>query len=211
MNKKPVESNYEITKKRVQKKFVEYDQENMIRKFDLEYDDDYLYIFFVKRKYRVDRKNGKVEWSEDGFLHTTDASYDEAMSIYDVLCCSKENCCLSGEFAPIDSVKRTFVSADSGGGFFGKSARMFDQKKEKFEKACEHLGGIREGIGDLSFRLDTFEFLPVIVEFWESDEEFEAKLQILWDKNTMDYIDYETSFFVASHLLRRISELMEEM
>lgn len=206
-----MESNYEITKKKMQRKFLEYDQDKMIQKFHLEYDEDYLYIFFIKRKYRIGRRTGKVEWLDEEFSQITDADYNEAMSIYDVLCYSKEGCCLSGEFAPIDSVRKTFVSADSGNGFFGTFAKFFDQKKEKLEKACELLGGIRRGIGDISFQLETFEFLPVMIEFWESDEEFPAKLQILWDKNTMDYVDYETSFFIASHLLKRISELLESL
>ena len=37
-------SNYEITKRRVQGEFIKYDQQNMIDKFSLEHDDDFLYI-----------------------------------------------------------------------------------------------------------------------------------------------------------------------
>ena len=37
-------SNYEITKRRVQKDFLKYDQEKMMQKFSLKADENYLYI-----------------------------------------------------------------------------------------------------------------------------------------------------------------------
>lgn len=43
-------SNYETMKDRMSSHFLEYDQEKMIRKFALEHDEKYLYIFFVGKK-----------------------------------------------------------------------------------------------------------------------------------------------------------------
>ena len=40
-------SNYETTKRRVQGEFLKYDQEKMIRKFALRFDENYLYINFI--------------------------------------------------------------------------------------------------------------------------------------------------------------------
>lgn len=57
-------SNYEITKKESQKLFLDYDQQHMIDKFGLAHDDNYLYIEFVARRYRIDRHSGSVEWLE---------------------------------------------------------------------------------------------------------------------------------------------------
>ena len=48
-------SNYETMKDRMSSHFLEYDQEKMIRKFALDHDEKYLYIFFVGRKYRINR------------------------------------------------------------------------------------------------------------------------------------------------------------
>ena len=48
-------SNYEALNARMSSHFLEYDQEKMIRKFALEHDEKYLYIFFVGRKYRINR------------------------------------------------------------------------------------------------------------------------------------------------------------
>ena len=55
-------SNYEITKRRVQGEFLKYDQEKMIQKFNLDFDENYLYIKFIGHLYRIDRKTGYLEW-----------------------------------------------------------------------------------------------------------------------------------------------------
>ena len=91
-------SNYETMKNEMADVFLKYDQNAMIQKFNLEHDEHYLYICFVCRKYRIDRMSGKVTWSEDAFRTEKDADYNETMTIYDVLCSSKEHCHLSHEW-----------------------------------------------------------------------------------------------------------------
>ena len=60
-------SNYEITRNKMREKFTEYDTEKAIRKFGLKNDARYIYISFMRHEYRIDRKNGKVEWSDNDF------------------------------------------------------------------------------------------------------------------------------------------------
>lgn len=90
-------SNYETMKDRMSSHFLEYDQEKMIWKFALEHDEKYLYIFFVGRKYRINRITGGITWSVDEFRTEENANYNEAMTIYDVLCNSKVQFYSSGE------------------------------------------------------------------------------------------------------------------
>jgi len=205
------QSNYEIMRDQMQTEFLKYDQMHMIRKFHLEYDQQYLYLMFVQRKYRINRNSGKVEWSEDEFIHTEVADYNEAMSIFDVLCYSKDNCHLSGRYSKINNLKGTVQSANPGRGLYIHYEKFFDHKLDLMSRACEQLGGVKMGKGNVSYLLDTFDFLPMMIQFWESDEEFPANLQILWDENIMDYVHFETSFFIAFHVLRRICELIEKM
>ena len=40
------------------------------------------------------------------------------------------------------------------------------------------------------------------------DYEFPASLQLLWDTNTLDFVHYETTYYIAGHLLSRLRELM---
>lgn len=51
-----------------------------------------------------------------------------------------------------------------------------------------------------------FPFLPLILRFWDSDEDFLASLQILVDENILDYMHYETLMFAISHLLNRLKD-----
>ena len=43
------QSNYELTKRRMQGHFLDFDQNTMIRRFGLQHDAEYLYIRFVGR------------------------------------------------------------------------------------------------------------------------------------------------------------------
>ena len=60
-------SNYDITRDRLERDFLQYDQAAMLRRVPLLHDADYLYLTFLRREYRIDRKTGRVEWSDDGF------------------------------------------------------------------------------------------------------------------------------------------------
>lgn len=204
-----MQSNYETMRDRMQLKFLEYDQERMIEKFRLRHDDEYLYIRFVQRMYRIGRRTGKTEWSEDNFRSSTAAGYNEAMSIFDLLCNSKEGCRLSGRFCDSSRLKGTVQSSDPGGNVFFQQTRYLDQKTEQLCQACEALGGQPGTVGDVSYILHPFESLPMMLQFWNSDEEFPANLKIMWDENVLDYVHYETTFFIAGHVLQRIREQME--
>lgn len=203
-------SNYEQMKIQMQTHFLDYDQETMIRRFGLNADEAYLYLNFVNRPYRVNRRNGRVEWSENGFVDVHAADYNEAMSIFDVLCCSKEDCRLSGKFVSVNNLPGIVAGARAGNGMFQESADYFDGKTVAMAKACRRLGGEAIAQGDVGFRLKVFDFLPLEMRFWESDDEFGPSLSLLWDRNLQDFIHYETSYFIAGHLMRRLKELMCE-
>ena len=63
-------SNYEITRNRMRDEFIKYDQEKMIQKFSLKMTDSICTWILWGRPYRINRKNGVVEWSEDGFTQS---------------------------------------------------------------------------------------------------------------------------------------------
>ena len=46
----------------------------------------------------------------------------------------------------------------------------------------------------------------VLLRFWEADDEFPAQLQFLWDRNSMRYLTYETSFYTHGAILDRLLE-----
>lgn len=202
-------SNYEITKRRVQREFLKYNQEKMIEKFHLKSDEDFLYIKFIGRFYRLDRKSGYLEWSKDDFCSCTEADFNEALTIYDLLCDSKENCCTAGEYVNLKSMSRIQASSKKlGDGLFKGNGKPFDHKEVQLCRACEQLGGVRAGKGDVAYEIPIFDFLNCRIQFWNSDEEFEAQLQVFMDKNTLEFIRYETVWYAVSHLLKRLQEEM---
>lgn len=199
-------SNYEIMRNRMRGEFVKYDQEKMIRKFQLSFDDKYLYLEFVGRDYRIGRKTGIVEWSEDAFQSAAEADYNESMTLYDILCYAKETCSLSGKFCPLHAVKgsaKTFYVGDS---MFQQTAEKFRGHRKELEAACEILGRRMELAGDLAAELRAFPFLPVIFQYWEADEEFPPLLKFMYDENILEYMHFETVYLMTAHILRRLEE-----
>ncbi|MGI6005970.1 MAG: DUF3786 domain-containing protein [Ruminococcus sp.] len=211
MKKKAGISNYDKMKNDMASVFLQYNQENMIRKFALASDKNYLYMECLNRRYRVSRSTGQVEWSEDDFITAKSADYNEAMTIYDLLCNSVENCHLAHEWVNVKSLPAVLGgNLVRGGDFFQHAAEYFDGKTEALAEACEALGGKKREKGDVAYELPLFPFLPVVVRFWNSDEEFPASLQLLTDKNMLDYMHYETVMFALSHLVSRLKEEIQQ-
>ena len=205
------QNNYEAMRDQMRPYFLTFDQQEMIRKFNLDHDGDYLYIRFCGRRYRVGRTTGIVEWSDDGFATCTEGDYSESMTIYDILCYSKPDCHLSGEFAPTGSLKGTVYTGANAGTDMVSSriGNFFNDNMEKLEQACIALGGIPEGKGDVAYRIPLFDFLPMRFAFWQSDEDFPPEIKMLWDSNIMQFMHFETIWFAAGHLLSRLEEWMK--
>ncbi|MBQ8975097.1 MAG: DUF3786 domain-containing protein [Oscillospiraceae bacterium] len=199
-------SNYEIMKDKMHHQFLEYDQDAMIERFALKHDDDYIYIRFFDRQYRINRRDGGVTWTDDGFVHSGDAGYNEAMTIYDVLCCSKPCCRASGEFCPHDSLSGMVNTGHitKSGGLFEKFRDSFSGRTEALRAACLSMGGTPQGKADVEYRIPMFDFLSVVLSFWDEDDEFPAQLQIMLDKNVLDFMHYETTWFASSYMLERL-------
>lgn len=205
-------SNYEITKRKMQKEFLKYSQEEMVHKFGLESDENYVYIRFLKHLYRVGRMDGRIEWYEQEFEKWQEADYNEAMTLYDILCCSKAGCCPAGEFIPLRNLSALKGSSPTHAdkGFYRKEEELFDHQDEKLSRACQALDGIKKGKGDVAYEIPVFGSLSVLLQFWDSDEEFPASLQIFCDKNILDYMRYETVWYMLNHLMSLLKSAFSE-
>ena len=203
-------SNYEKAKISMARVFLQYDQAAMIHKYSLEYDSDWLYITFVNHIYRINRKTGNVQWSDHNFETVYESDYNETMTIYDVLCYSKDGCHLANEFVNINCLSTIMTgNLSQNSGFFKNIADFFNGKTIELRNACVALSGKELGKGDVAFELKLFPFLPIIIRFWEADDEFPASIQILTDRNTLDYMHYETLMFALTHLFSRLKEEMQ--
>ena len=76
-------SNYDMMAEQVRELFLQYDQQVMIDKFNLKYDEEYLYPMLLRTEYRINRLNGKVTYLTETGEQL--AGYNEVMSIFDML------------------------------------------------------------------------------------------------------------------------------
>lgn len=201
-------SNYDIARDSAKLLFLKYDQKKIIRKFALDYDAGYLYVDFVNRRYRINRETGTVEWSEDAYQTVQEADFNVTMTIFDILCYSKDGCQASGRYDGVKNLKGTGYTGDPGSSIYHSSLHKFDHQMAALSSACEKLGGEAYVVGDVAYIIPIFHDLKMVFQFWESDEEFEAQMKMKWDENVLDYMHFETVHYAMGHVLKRLEELL---
>ncbi len=204
-------SNYDISRDTMEAAFATYDPDEIIQRYHLKHDNQYLYLNFVGREYRICRSNGRVEWfsnSENSYIH---AAYNECAPIFDMLTYSKTPCSLSGQFVTSNELPGTIKGSAPDAGVFSDRGKRFAGRSEDLKRALAKLGGEPYSVGDVSAIVPMFDFFPVMVQFWDADEEFDAVLKLMWDKHATAFMRYESIAIAAGHLLQRLLESMEEI
>ena len=190
--------------------FLEFDQEAMIRKFDLEADEDWIYILYLNTPCRINRKSGGIEENISGDWQEC-RSFSSVMTIYDLLCYHKGNSApvLYNQWCAVGTFVVTGVTQTDT--FTKKYANFFGGRLEALKTACKRLGGVPQSPmagADLTCRFQVTPFFPVLLQFWEADEEFPPKLMLLWDRNTDRFMHFETTFYLQGDLLERLKNTM---
>ncbi len=196
--------NYEISRDRAKVYFLGFDQQTLIRRWGLNADEGHIYVRFLGEAYALCRKTGAVLRCADG----SEAGYGEALSVFDLLCHSGEEKHPAFSYAPVNSLPGRSAAVDVGTDFHSAAAEAFDRDPERFAAACRSLGGESVPMGDLGFRFPVFGELQVILKFYRADEDFPAAVTLLWDKSMLQYVFYETVFYIAGVLLEKIRRQM---
>ena len=190
---KAEKSNYEQVIENWREKFLEMDQETLIRKFDLEADEEALYITYFSRKLRIDRKNGVI--TDQGVR----PGFDTVMNIYNTFYYAAEHPVASGNLVAFRQVKRVYpFEAAYRRTIISRLQEIFSGKTAELEKACKALGGIPLPQGDVGYVLPVFPFLNIAVLFWDKDEEFEAQANMLFDSEITEFMHEENVVCVAA-------------
>lgn len=195
--------NYQISRDRAQSFFLNFDQQKLIACWKLRHDARWLYVRFLNQEYQIGRHDGRV-LRADG----SEAGFNEVLSIFDFLCHEGEHKTLCGSWAPVNSLKGLGAAAGVGTDFHEGIASVFDKDPLAFRAACEALGGEATPMGDIGYRFPVFGDFSLILKFYHSDEDFPASATILWDANTLQFLFYETTFYIAGFLLKSIAEHM---
>lgn len=187
------QSNYDQVIENWRLKFLEMDQEELIRKFQLEADEEFLYIIYFSKKFRIDRKNGFI--TENG----KSPGFDTVMNIYNTFYYSAAHPVASGNLVAFRQVKRVYpFEAAYRRTIIFRLQELFAGKTEELRKACEALGGTLLPQGDVGYVLPVFPFLNIAVLFWDKDEEFEAQANMLFDSEITEFMHEENVVCVAA-------------
>lgn len=201
----PRVDNYLVQAQQAKQSFLRYDQEELIRKLKLSFDEDYLYVTMLCKLYRIHRKTGDLERREE---HWVDANtHAEVMTILDLVCDSSPDRFLSCRWQNMQSFGLMFHQnlAEQKNPF----AEAIQENPEGFRKACMALNGEAMSGADMAYAIELFEGLRICIQFWEGDEEFLPRVRYLWDENALMYLKYETMYFAVGLLAQRIRERME--
>lgn len=197
--------NYRLQVEAAKKYFLRYDQQQLIKKLDLQQDEHYLYTRMLSKDYRIHRQSGNVERLEDTWQETNDHS--QVMTLFDLVCDSRPDRWPARRWQNMTNFGRVFHRSlmETQSDPFAQSIQ---DNPAGFRRACENLGGTPGPGGDISYALPFFDTLTVAIQFWEGDDEFPPRVRWLWDENALMYLKYETMWF-ALGLLR--STLRAEM
>ena len=200
-------NNYLIQAAQAKKRFLTYDQQELIRRCGLRYDAIYLYTKLLAEDYRICRCSGHMERFHRG-CWVDGNSFEEVMTILDWLCDSRPDRYITGRWVSMITLGNSFHGSlqekddDS-------HARLFDSDPGGFKAACRALKGEPMPGGDVGYAIELMDGLRVFVQLWHGDEEFAPRLRFLWDENTSRYIRYETTWYALGLMLKRLEENMK--
>ena len=185
--------------------FLEYDQEELLRKYPLDHDDAYIYINFCGRPYQIDRKDGRI-YNALG----NPAGFGATMTIYDMITRSPHPPVPTGKWATMTDL----LAKCSGVGpasleMFARDFRCFEGHVDELREACVKAGGRLVKGGDVSCIFPVFDNFDIWFQFWDSDEEFPSSISFLWDDCAIDHLHYETLWYVMRDILVILRRVME--
>ena len=193
-------NNYDIQLRNAAQAFCAYDTAKLAKKFGLPFDENDIKLNLLGESCQLCRKSGKL------FRDGLDLGFELSMTVYDMLTNPYGKPVLSGQWCA-----HTHFNAVRGGTLSGKlevSSQMdfLSGKMDALREVCDKLGAREVHGGDFSAEFPLFDFFPVLLRFYDADEEFAPQLQLLWDANTTRYLRYETTFYAAGAILRRIKD-----
>ena len=199
-------NNYQIQLMQAKRRFLTYDQQELIDRCGLCFDADYLYTRLLSEDYRIHRKTGDMERLHRGNW-VNGNSFGEVMTVLDWLCDSRAD----------RYITNRWINIVTHGHYFHRSLQeersdpdteLFDKRPEAFAAACQALNGEALPGSDVGYAIELLDGLRIFVQLWHGDEEFPPRLRCLWDENTTRYIRYETTWYAVGLLMERIRENM---
>lgn len=198
------ESNYEKWCDVWRMKFLEMDQEELMRRLpELRREGRYLTLRHFGKKYGIDTVSGEIRGLEDD----TPLHYMTKLDIYTLFGYVSPGAAQKGEWVPFARLKDAGPFAPAfQRGVIDPFAAIFSGKGRELACAAEKLGGRRIKNSDVGFQIDAFACMPIQFLFWDGDDEFEAQANILFDRGVVEFIHVESTVSIAAEGVLRLAE-----
>ena len=83
--------------------------------------------------------------------------------------------------------------------------KSFGLDIERLQKACESLGGeALSSYGDAAYVIQALPRIPMVVNYWQGDEDFPSTCKFLFDESVSYYLPTEACAILGGMLARRI-------
>lgn len=179
-------------------RFASYDTNKISGKPGVTDCGDTLHTQFLGGQVVIKKADGTV--TVDGKR----ADFNSAMSVFDWLCDGKADAAAFGRYAPVSSLPGVLVS---GNGLMMDSpsvAEMADQQPEKLRTTLLKMGAREISIGDMGFEVPLFPGICLRLKFYFRDEEFAPSVTFLWDENILQFVRYETVYYIAGAITKKL-------
>lgn len=195
--------NHEKVSEQWRQEFSQYDPARIKNTLHLETDEEYLYLQYFLKPYRLCLKNGVLEKKSDE-TWSDQLYFNEAMAIYHFLYYTKDIPVISGSWVLSQTVDGVVSRRPTADPLLDPFARKYSGKLKELRTACEQAGGTKLDIGDVGYEFEAFPQVHLRLIFWEAEEDFPAQAQILVDRCVTDFIHYETIGCLIADLLDRL-------
>ena len=196
-------NNYEMMLRDACRRFVSYDMAVLAKRPGVEDRGDHLKTEFLGEPVLLRKEDGRITVGDQ------DADFGQALSVLDWLCDRKENAHAAGEYCTVGSLPGIYVGGSGLVMSADALAKQIDVAPEKFRKVCAKLGGREVALGDLAYCIPIFGDLSMCMKFYFGDEEFPPQLTFLWDRNSLQFVRYETVYYIAGCLQKRLLQLIK--
>ena len=200
-------SNYDRMLAQAQGLFLDYDQGDMIRRWALVHDDDCLYADFMGQALRIDRHTGEVGYARAPAPGEYRAArfVNEGMALFDLLTHSPVRPVPTGRWASISTLGGIIGAGHDRTLSHEGTAARFQDRCDALAGACRRLGGVPAGKADVGFAIPVFRDFQILFQYWDGDDEFPANIKYLFDENALQYMHYETLWYVMGALADRLT------
>ena len=80
----------------------------------------------------------------------------------------------------------------------------YENNIEEFKEKCQQLHGVPMEMADAAFKFEITPRIPVVVQFWDKDDDFPAEAKILFDKTIAEHLPPDIVFCLTVEICRRI-------